>query len=608
MASKLESERTLDNQKSKYDDISWDNVTTDVDFFTNNFFVNPPGIPSGDVQWYCKAYWSTINGLYFEDLHIKNSLSSGSTETIFKKISYKDLRIKFHNNTWIDFDLNDPKVQISEASEGYTSEDSREEDPLYQRGFKAELTNYVDFPGANGKFVFQVNLQLSLVLRSSAPDFDPGQTQHCVQAFPQIKWSYGIRLLNHNSPGHGPLDYNDVLHVLPNNPTGGFVEQFRGSVVMDEEPAKDASLMMGPDSTNYVSFFTDSNSSLTHLHRKRVGLPDATFFFDISDMAAPLATRAAPFWCHLFDFLDGDLPSADEFVCVHDNTTTRGRESREESYLYPPDEPYTFVKDRIEVLKVPRQGAYDNIHVHGKMMPSIFNDPGVHAPFCGRSCVHLHWRWGSMGYILPGVDTKPYKGWDSERSNMLEEAPLIPPNQKLTIAVANTGHTRFSDDYIVDPNATINLNSTSKEVWYSVDIMNPDQNSSHVIFEQGLGYAYQLYNGISAMSNVLLVIAMKDNFVESEFPGRLDDICDLFSINKNHPLVVQMADAAPYILSLPDADLDEIYMNIYDILRYHYDDHYITDPTDREKVEQVPSGAYQTKVDGTTATANMRDL
>lgn len=151
------------------------------------------------------------------------------------------------------------------------------------------------------------------------------------------------------------------------------------------------------------------------------------------------------------------------------------------------------------VYKEARQGGYDNLHVHGTMgtvgnisAATRGATPRLMAPGCGHSCFHTHWRWGNTTYFLSGFsspgflgtvqivlaaalfdlidaaldhqflpfddDTAAalaelicwavpfapalaarYKGWSSDgpnsRRHQVVGAPLIPPNQALTVAV-----------------------------------------------------------------------------------------------------------------------------------------------------------------------------
>jgi hypothetical protein len=110
------------------------------------------------------------------------------------------------------------------------------------------------------------------------------------------------------------------------------------------------------------------------------------------------------------------------------------------------------------VTRLPRQGAFDNIHMAPPMrMPKVdrvqvglqswaltdqdraawhFDDVAM-APICAHDCFHLHWRWSdatvsesdrtALGFVYSG-------GKGSEPIPYIKRgAPLIPPNQDLFI-------------------------------------------------------------------------------------------------------------------------------------------------------------------------------
>jgi hypothetical protein len=106
----------------------------------------------------------------------------------------------------------------------------------------------------------------------------------------------------------------------------------------------------------------------------------------------------------------------------------------------------------VNVPRVPRQGAYDNIHVAPTMKastaashPGMFLDRIYMAPFCEHDCLHTHWRWASsnskravLGWATTGKDPRipghPYKA---------AGAPMVPANQTVSIEITGASSFRY---------------------------------------------------------------------------------------------------------------------------------------------------------------------
>ena len=94
--------------------------------------------------------------------------------------------------------------------------------------------------------------------------------------------------------------------------------------------------------------------------------------------------------------------------------------------------------DEKDIVKVARQGAYDNIHVAPKMTApeALIREYEVlrplltqvaMAPFCACDCLHIHWRW-SVEY------TKTHNlGWGDNGPHTEAGAPMVPPSQDVYI-------------------------------------------------------------------------------------------------------------------------------------------------------------------------------
>jgi hypothetical protein len=137
------------------------------------------------------------------------------------------------------------------------------------------------------------------------------------------------------------------------------------------------------------------------------------------------------------------------------------------------------------VYKRGRQGAFDSVHVHPAM--------GVHngrtivpAPFCADLCIHVHVRWGVValsGQIprAPGTINRPlYLGWGptgrlDQGAHTTLGAPLVPPNQRVEIAV--------------------DAKAKDSTVTYQATALNPDYRAFQVFLEQGTGVLWS-YGGL----------------------------------------------------------------------------------------------------------------
>jgi len=97
--------------------------------------------------------------------------------------------------------------------------------------------------------------------------------------------------------------------------------------------------------------------------------------------------------------------------------------------------------------KVAGQGEFDNVHIAPRMIapenvraehpgePSLASI--AMAPFCVHDCLHTHWRWGT------GTDAKHVRGWSGTQPYATPGAPLVPPNQKITMELTSPHAFRY---------------------------------------------------------------------------------------------------------------------------------------------------------------------
>jgi len=202
----------------------------------------------------------------------------------------------------------------------------------------------------------------------------------------------------------------------------------------------------------------------------------------------------------VFDYTKLNMQTEAEIDAVWGPSDAMFAATRSRSYRWP-QHPSSSVRYRgFFVTKLPRQGGYDNIHLHAKMPhPDPQGNLQIHAPFCGHSCVHMHWRWSnvSAGGALGGRGWQ-YKGWSTgsgAKAYQVQGAPLIPPNQKLRVALCSPARTRASDTTILG-GSHLSLDVLRKLIWYHADVIhtqdNPiNANSQQVILEHGLGWAFR---------------------------------------------------------------------------------------------------------------------
>lgn len=85
------------------------------------------------------------------------------------------------------------------------------------------------------------------------------------------------------------------------------------------------------------------------------------------------------------------------------------------------------------VVKVERQGMFDNVHVAPAM--DYKGVPAFMAPLCHHDCLHIHWRWGEQ------YNDVPLRGWSGGQPYQKRGSPMIPENQTLKISARGPGVT-----------------------------------------------------------------------------------------------------------------------------------------------------------------------
>lgn len=438
----------------------------------------PAGTGASDPYWEFSWQVTSDTGLKLTNLVARDALTPGSTQTVAELVDFTDLKVLFSDSgsTLENFPVAAAfahKESKFEYGINGISMASGTADPLYQQGMMLTLVH--DFGGT-----CRVTLRLCVVFRGPAHDFDPGGVPYSLNFYPQIGYTW-------QSMGTSRRR----------------VKQFRGSVRILVNNQTSAFGSMSAVAENVANFWTDSNISRNPGENR----PQIMFEGCTADTWVPYRGiyfhDERPFgWGLVFDYNRMDLQEEQEYESVYGplDDAMKYYTTRRNLYQWPASGATKVANFKVE--KTPRQGYYDNIHLHGRMH---HKDPKgneqIHAPFCGHSCVHLHWRWSNIS--ANNAENNRgwyYKGWSSDPPfDAFSEAgsPLIPPNQKLTVAICAPSRTRTSDTKILPAaGSRLPLDKLRKLIWYCVDVQDGfyaklNAGEQQVIFEHGIGWAYR---------------------------------------------------------------------------------------------------------------------
>ena len=138
------------------------------------------------------------------------------------------------------------------------------------------------------------------------------------------------------------------------------------------------------------------------------------------------------------------------------------------------------------LVKEPKQGAFDNIHIAPSMNAQSEVKTGspianlremeevAMAPVCQHDCFHLHWRWGK--YL--GLGNSSYFGWNDEFvPYQVPGAPMVPHNQRIDIELIDEAEEK----------------NFGQGIAYHA-IMTKDINPGQIqyVFHHGFGYVYEV--------------------------------------------------------------------------------------------------------------------
>ena len=131
------------------------------------------------------------------------------------------------------------------------------------------------------------------------------------------------------------------------------------------------------------------------------------------------------------------------------------------------------------MVKLPRQGAFDNMHVAPRMRMSpnanilrgLRTEDIAMAPFCVHDCLHMHFRWGMAG------SAKWSRGFnDKYEPYSVDGATLVPHDQKVIVTCLSPSS--FVYEGRVDAKVPAGRTTTffhhgmsyANEVWSSVKV------------------------------------------------------------------------------------------------------------------------------------------
>jgi hypothetical protein len=614
---------TLATQRSEYEKVHWDHTQRyDAKNVADATFTVGPGHAAYNYPLYTKAtnpaaFWGytchfsdqlpattatqapkTINAFYFDQVQVhqsqyyegppgdkrKKTSEPLDVRDVYSRIGFHSLKVTFEDGTApvpppYEFVIADyirrKKYKLERSWGGHLGGDH-----LYQTGWRLTLTeDRPDWPC--------LQVDLSLVMRGPAPDFDPGGVADALKSYPQItfKWTRkkGVSLSVKQFEGTVQAVVNTKHYMYDANlcaPGSGnhFMQghHIAGTTVIVPVPTDD-------EGANDVSCFADSNLSALYYDIKGSMLKRR-------DMEFP-APVTKPTWAAIFDYYTPHVAQGlngkyhKDFVGVHRHDPTARVGQVRKMYVHhqvaePPCQGDGYTP--FFITKFPRQGGYDNIHVNGYMgkhdafaaakyaalceADAIANEDVVAAPFCGLDCFHMHWRWsilsdtvafltsitstnvvsaftdGTHGYTPLGQAwsiAPSYQGWDEQQSHSRLGAPLIPPNQHLDVHLEALDHSKPRLDKIVE---------------YGVTVSAPAPGEKQVILEQGMGWAMIESDLLAAKAGPFAVLNV------APIPRGLGEDVELDPLSPSEPRFLKRF-----------MDPEVAYDKVYDYIRFHHE-------------------------------------
>jgi hypothetical protein len=325
-----------------------------------------------------------------------------------------------------------------------------------------------------------VHADLSLVCRSVYNDFDPGGAAEACKFYPQLtlRWSRRNRAVAAVRRLSGEVVVTATNRLM--GAMGGHDHGHPDGMV----PERQTVMLLADSNASMTDHVYDLAVPVTWLSGRLMGNFDSPRgLAAFANWLAFSRQPVLPEWSWLFDYgrrVDVGAAELTHVVVWESADTARGARRRTAITNWPlrPD-PALGGAPAETVVKLPRQGGYDNIHVNADMGLDTQGRAMIAAPFCADVCLHLHVRWGTEA-AAGAQEPLPFLGWSDGPHAMSHSrlgAPLVPPNQRITFGVQrpDTAHTRIR---------------------YAAEIVAPIADRRQVVLEQGLGFAFT-YNGLA---------------------------------------------------------------------------------------------------------------
>jgi hypothetical protein len=461
--------------------------------------------PSGSPTWRfnidvdpANGYGLSITGLQLRD---RPGDPFKAAADVCDSITFQDLSVQFDGGTPQKLDPAAPFSNTAHPPRLEQVSSSGDVTNAFLGGVKLTLT----WENVSG---WQIQAAFGMTVRDKRNDFDPGGAAEACKFYPQLALQYDL-------PGKGTgklpkvtgLSGSIVLvtnNVIPTSMKGSLPAPLQ----MMANGQLAASLLVDSNNSDYDNSYTftmapasTTGAGITWLPgsapappfgiwggawvtgRQLAGVINKTFPSpSLAGATARVAHLAAgypglPHWSWLFDYGWPDFTGTKQFTAVYragETAKSGGAQNivRTLPVSWPPGG-----TSQMTVRKLPRQGAYDSLHVNASM------EGTVAAPFCADLCLHLHWRWGTNA-LVGGIPSRlyAYRGWGSGSGDAgagtIPGYPLIPPNQHLEVTAE------------VDAPA-----KDQAKITYAVSADQPDRGRWQVFLEQGIGFAFT-YNGL----------------------------------------------------------------------------------------------------------------
>jgi hypothetical protein len=516
----------LDSQRPVTDMVYWKHVVKSSPTrgaVTPELRVGPRG-----ATWDFK--WSLDDTLGFKvtdlKLHDLSGVIYAPTMNIFAQLGFRNLLVKFAGES--------PRALAFADAFGNTKTPpvfeilDQPDNPKYIAGYRLSLTWAI--PNR-----WDVEAVLSFVIRDINNDFDPGGAVNALKCYPQLSMRYKRPAIATKAKLPKVEFLQGTIEMTPNNVIPTSLE----SIIpghLHHMANGDQSVALFTDSnasrwdsefdwtSHGIAEFANNNAIRPLLNTFGANRPESPPFgiwtavwqsgrllstvdwgsiLDPDSVVGATARRAhlffdkptLPHWSWLFDYVLAEMTGTRRLVGTYStkDTVIGGgpatsfriaqrdwpvvADQKPVNLLHvdptPLQRPYTRL-----VEKRPRQGGFDNVHIHPNMGIDDNGQQIVPAPFCGDLCLHVHWRWGLVA-LQGAIDRQLFTGWGSGRmdrgAHTTDGAPLIPPNQHLEVNLEKqTGQTVMQ---------------------YEVRADDPDFNAFQVFLEQGVGIAFD-YGGL----------------------------------------------------------------------------------------------------------------